>query len=211
MHSILNSERQIAEYLLEIKAVILKPQEPFTWASGWKSPIYCDNRLIMSYPKVRNVVRDAFISRMPDEEINGIVGVATGGIAHAAFVADAMQLPMSYVRSGKKGHGRQNQIEGKIGQGDKVVVIEDLVSTGGSSLQAVEAVRSTGAEVVQLAAVFTYGFAVSENAMNDAQVAFSALTNYPVLLEMAIESGIINKDDVVTLNLWRKSPETWGQ
>ncbi|MCB0737999.1 MAG: orotate phosphoribosyltransferase [Bacteroidetes bacterium] len=209
-NSVANS-RQIAQYLLEIKAVVLQPENPFTWASGWKSPIYCDNRLILSYPKIREAVRNAFAQMSKELKFDRIAGVATGGIAHAAFVAEALNMPMCYVRSSKKGHGRQNQVEGVAEAGDKILVIEDLVSTGGSSLQAVDALREKGVDVVGLYSVFTYGFQQAADAFENANVYYKALTNYNDLLSVAIEQGYIKEDLLPELEAWRNAPHVWRQ
>ncbi|MCR4619639.1 MAG: orotate phosphoribosyltransferase [Paludibacteraceae bacterium] len=207
-----NSEEKVAQGLLKIGAVKLRPQEPFTWASGWHSPIYCDNRKTLSYPEIRTVVRDAFTAvvkaKYPDAEV--IAGVATGAIAQGALVADALGLPMIYIRSKAKDHGMGNLIEGDLKKGQKVVVIEDLISTGGSSLKAVEAVREAGAEVLGMVAIFTYGFPVSEAAFKEHQVELTTLSNYNVLIDAALKSGYVKESDVNTLKEWRKAPEKWG-
>lgn len=207
-----NSEEKVAQGLLKIGAVKLRPQEPFTWASGWHSPIYCDNRKTLSYPEIRTVVRDAFAAvvkaKYPDAEV--IAGVATGAIAQGALVADALGLPMIYIRSKAKDHGMGNLIEGDLKKGQKVVVIEDLISTGGSSLKAVEAVREAGAEVLGMVAIFTYGFPVSEAAFKEHQVELTTLSNYNVLIDAALKSGYVKESDVNTLKEWRKAPEKWG-
>ncbi len=207
-----NPEEKVAQGLLKIGAVKLRPQEPFTWASGWHSPIYCDNRKTLSYPEIRTVVRDAFAAvvkaKYPDAEV--IAGVATGAIAQGALVADALGLPMIYIRSKAKDHGMGNLIEGDLKKGQKVVVIEDLISTGGSSLKAVEAVREAGAEVLGMVAIFTYGFPVSEAAFKEHQVELTTLSNYNVLIDAALKSGYVKESDVNTLKEWRKAPEKWG-
>lgn len=207
-----NSEEKVAQGLLKIGAVKLRPQEPFTWASGWHSPIYCDNRKTLSYPEIRTVVRDTFAAvvkaKYPDAEV--IAGVATGAIAQGALVADALGLPMIYIRSKAKDHGMGNLIEGDLKKGQKVVVIEDLISTGGSSLKAVEAVREAGAEVLGMVAIFTYGFPVSEAAFKEHQVELTTLSNYNVLIDAALKSGYVKESDVNTLKEWRKAPEKWG-
>lgn len=207
-----NSEEKVAQGLLKIGAVKLRPQEPFTWASGWHSPIYCDNRKTLSYPEIRTVVRDAFAAvvkaKYPDAEV--IAGVATGAIAQGALVADALGLPMIYIRSKAKDHGMGNLIEGDLKKGQKVVVIEDLISTGGSSLKAVEAVREAGAEVLGMVAIFTYGFPISEAAFKEHQVELTTLSNYNVLIDAALKSGYVKESDVNTLKEWRKAPEKWG-
>ena len=202
---------KIAEFLLRIKAVRLSPDEPFTWASGWKSPIYCDNRLTLSYPDVRNNIRENFVKLIEDKypTVDCIAGVATGGIALGVLVAQELGLPFCYVRSSAKGHGMQNRVEGKIDPGQNIVVIEDLISTGGSSLSAVEAVQETGAVVKGLAAIFTYGFPESEKAFRDKNIEFQTLSDYNHLLEQALQSGVITEKDLTALHEWRNSPSTW--
>ena len=179
------SEKKVAESLLKIKAIKLQPSEPFTWASGWKSPIYCDNRKTLSFPEIRTLVRDEFVktvkAKYPQVEV--IAGVATGAIAQGALVAQELGLPFIYVRSSPKDHGLGNLIEGDLKAGQKVVVIEDLISTGGSSLKAAEAVRAAGAEVLGMVAIFTYGFPVSENAFKEHKVELTTLSNYNAMIE----------------------------
>lgn len=211
MDQSLEISRQIAQYLLQIKAVVLKPEEPFTWASGWKSPIYCDNRLVLSHPEIRDYVADAFMTHIKENypDTKSISGVATGGIAQAALVAQRLNLPMTYVRSGKKNHGRQNQVEGVVNNGDKTVVIEDLVSTGGSSLTAVEALKERGADVQGLVAIFTYGFQKSVDAFSAANMPLMALTNYSTLIEQAVSMGYVSNEQIVTLEKWRSAPSEW--
>ena len=207
-----NTSRKIAEYLLQIKAIKLQPSNPFTWASGWKSPIYCDNRKILSFPEVRTFVRDSFAARIrelyPAAEV--IAGVATGAIAHGALVADLLGLPFIYVRSGAKEHGLGNQIEGHWEKGERVVVIEDLISTGGSSLAAVRALRDAGCVVEGMIAIFTYGFARAEEAFAAHECRLATLSNYTVLVTLAAETGYIAPGDEVTLSEWRKAPDQWG-
>jgi orotate phosphoribosyltransferase len=203
---------KIAEFLLRIKAVRLSPDEPFTWASGWKSPIYCDNRLTLSYPDVRNNIRENFVRLIEDKypNVDAIAGVATGGIALGVLVAQEMGLPFCYVRSSAKGHGMQNRVEGKIEDGQQVMVIEDLISTGGSSISAVEAVRETGAIVKGMAAIFTYGFPESDNAFRAKEISYHTLSDYNYLLEQALMSGQITEKELKTLQSWRTSPSTWN-
>jgi orotate phosphoribosyltransferase len=205
--------KKTAEYLLQIKAIKLQPAKPFTWASGWKSPIYCDNRMTLSYPEVRSFIRDAFAEKVmqlyPDVEL--IAGVATGAIAHGALVADRLSLPFIYVRSGAKDHGLGNQIEGYYEKGQKVVVIEDLISTGGSSLGAVKALREAGCHVSGMIAIFTYGFIKASDAFKIDGCMLDTLSNYNVLVDMAAASGYISGDDVATLREWRKDPSAWGR
>lgn len=204
-------ERRTAVHLLESKAVILQPADPFTWASGWKSPIYCDNRVTLSYPEVRGYIKEAFKQTILDQfgSPDLIAGVATGAIAQGALVADMMDLPMIYVRASAKGHGRQNLIEGRLEAGQRVVVVEDLVSTGGSSLKAVEAIREAGAVVEGMVAIFTYGFPVSAEAFKEAGVKLQTLSNYNALIEMALETGYIKESQVEVLSAWRKEPSQW--
>jgi orotate phosphoribosyltransferase len=205
--------KKTAEYLLQIKAIKLQPAKPFTWASGWRSPIYCDNRKTLSFPAVRSFIRDAFASKVrqlyPDAEV--IAGVATGAIAHGALVADALSLPFIYVRSGAKDHGLGNQIEGYYEEGQRVVVIEDLISTGGSSLGAVRALRAAGCRVEGMIAIFTYGFKKAEEAFAAEECRLDTLGNYSVLVDMALNSGYISAEEVETLREWRKEPSEWGR
>ena len=207
------SEKKVAESLLKIKAIKLQPSEPFTWASGWKSPIYCDNRKTLSFPEIRTLVRDEFVktvkAKYPQAEV--IAGVATGAIAQGALVAQELGLPFIYVRSSPKDHGLGNLIEGDLKAGQKVVVIEDLISTGGSSLKAAEAVRAAGAEVLGMVAIFTYGFRVSENAFKEHKVELTTLSNYNAMIETAVATGYVKEEQVETLKEWRKSPDTWGK
>jgi orotate phosphoribosyltransferase len=205
--------REVAEYLLEIKAVVLNPAQPFTWASGLKSPIYCDNRKTLSYPKVRTFIKNAFADVIAEDFKNCdvIAGVATAGIPHGALVADMLNKPFVYVRDKAKGHGLTNQIEGKLDAGQKVVVIEDLISTGGSSLKAVEALREAGAEVLGLGAVFTYGFPKSLTAFSEANCKFFTLSDYPTLLEVALKQDYIKAEEKATLTDWYQNPEEWSR
>ncbi len=202
-----------AEKLLQIKALKLSPDAPFTWASGWRSPVYCDNRKILSYPHIRDYVKselaNTILDSFPDAE--SIAGVATAGIPHGALAADLLKLPFIYVRSKPKGHGLSNQIEGVVTAGQKVVVIEDLVSTGKSSLEAVEALRSAGAEVIGMCALFTYGFPQASEAFEQAGVPLVTLSNYNALMETAMELGILEPGDKDKLEEWRLQPSTWGQ
>jgi len=204
-------DRHVAGLLLQCKAVILEPTKPFTWASGWQSPIYCDNRITLSYPEIRDFIKEAFKTSIEDkfETPDLIAGVATGAIAQGALVADAMDLPMVYVRPSAKGHGRQNLIEGRLSPGQKVVVVEDLISTGGSSLKAVEALREAGAEVLGMVAIFSYGFELAADNFLKAGVDLYTLTSYHVLIETALDSGAIQQDQVEMLQQWRKDPSQW--
>lgn len=207
----METSRQLASYLLQSKAIIIDPANPFKWASGWDSPIYCDNRKTLSYPEIRTFIRDAFTrqiksgSEMPDM----IAGVATGAIAHAALVADYMNIPMLYVRSSQKAHGLGNQIEGDISTGKKVAVLEDLVSTGGSSLKAVSALQEAGLEVLGMCAIFTYGFPLAGENFKRAGVSLNTLSNYHDLIEEAVETGYIRAEDLETLKKWRIDPAGW--
>jgi orotate phosphoribosyltransferase len=207
-----NSAKKIAEYLLQIKAIKLQPSNPFTWASGWKSPIYCDNRKTLSFPAVRSFIRDSFVSLIkdlyPDAEL--IAGVATGAIAHGALTADKMGLPFIYVRSGAKEHGLGNQIEGYLEPGQKVVVVEDLVSTGGSSLNAVRALREAGCEVMGMVAIFTYEFSKASEGFAEEKCKLNTLCNYSVLVETAVRTGYISVSEIETLKKWRIDPSVWS-
>ena len=200
----------IATHLLQINAIKLSPQNPFTWASGIQSPIYCDNRITLSYPAVRKSIVDAFVEKsktMPAFDI--IAGVATAGIPHGALLAYALDVPFIYVRSKPKAHGRQNQIEGELKEGQRVLVIEDLISTGGSSLKAVEAVREAGGNVTSALAIFSYGFEQATQAFADAACPFDTLSNYDALLEVAIATNYVKPDEVERLKAWRKNPKAW--
>ena len=203
--------KKIAEQLLEIKAVALNPSQPFTWASGLKSPIYCDNRLTMSYPKVRKEVANGLAQiikeHYPDVEV--IAGTATAGIPHAAWVAEVLNLPMVYIRGKAKDHGKKNQIEGFISPNQKMVVIEDLISTGGSVLEACVAAEQEGADVLGVAAIFTYGLPKGIENFEKAQVPFTTLTNYNELIEVAVSKEYINDSEVVLLNKWKENPKDW--
>lgn len=201
----------LAEKLLKISALKLQPANPFTWASGWNSPIYTDNRRTLSYPEVRTFIKIELTRTILEQfpEADAIAGVATGAIAQGALVADALNLPYAYVRSTPKDHGLENLIEGNLRQGAKVVVIEDLVSTGKSSLKAVEAISNAGCEVVGMVALFTYGFPLAEENFNNAGVKLVTLSNYDAMLEVALQTEYITKDDLETLHMWRKDPANW--
>jgi orotate phosphoribosyltransferase len=204
-------ERIIAEKLLQIKAVRLQPANPFTWASGWKSPIYCDNRKSLSYPAVRRIIKIE-LARLVCEhhpDATAIAGVATGGIAQGALVADLLGLPFVYIRSAPKDHGLENLIEGELRPDARVVIIEDLVSTGGSSLKAVRAVRNFGCEVVGMLAIFTHGFPVAEERFKEAKVPLITLSCYNAVINEALRTGYITQEDVAVLQEWRKDPENW--
>lgn len=203
--------KQIAGHLLDIKAVKINETNPFTWASGWNSPIYCDNRKTLSFPRIRTAIMDAFIKKVRDEypEAEMIAGVATGAIAIAALVAQELNLPFVYVRSKPKDHGLENLIEGDVSVGHKIVVIEDLISTGGSSLQAVQALREANKQVLGMLAIFTYGFPVAEESFSKAQVILNTLTSYPVLIQTALDKGMIQASQLDSLNQWRTNPSEW--
>lgn len=203
---------KVAEFLLQIKAVKLQPDQPFTWASGIKSPIYCDNRKILSYPKIRTYIRHQFVTLITENYVKPdvIAGVATGGIAIGALVAQELGLPFVYVRSEAKKHGMTNLIEGELSEGQSVVVIEDLISTGGSSLKAVEALRQAGCTVKGLVAIFTYGFDEAVQAFKKAKCKMETLTDYNVLLETAVERHYVDEKDLKRLKEWRSDPAAWG-
>ena len=204
---------KIAEFLLQIKAIRLQPHQPFKWASGWKSPIYCDNRVSLSYPKVRTFIRQALVKAIEDKfgKPDVIAGVATAAIAQGALVAEAMGLPFVYVRSSPKDHGRENLIEGEIKQGQTVVVIEDLISTGQSSLKAVAALRDADCKVSGMISVFTYGFKTATDNFKKEKCPTYSLCNYDLLIEKALDSKYVSDKDLKTLKAWRESPETWGK
>lgn len=208
-----DAEFKVAEYLLQIKAVKLQPDKPFTWASGIKSPIYCDNRKTLSYPKIRNYIRQHFVEVINEHFVKPdvIAGVATGGIAIGALVAQELGLPFIYVRSEAKKHGLTNMIEGEVEAGQSVVVIEDLISTGGSSLKAVEALREKGCNVKGMVAIFTYGFDQATQNFKKAKCSVKTLTNYDTLVKAAVERGYIDEKNIRSLQEWRANPETWGE
>jgi len=208
-----NTQMEVSKKLLELNTIKIQPEIPFTWASGWKSPIYCDNRKILSYPETRTFIRDKFaeIIREKYPQVQVIAGVATGAIAHGALVADVLGLPFIYVRSKPKGHGLENLIEGEMKPGQKVMVIEDLVSTGISSLKAVEAVNNFGADVIGMLSIFTYNFDIAHENFKKANVELTALSNYQVLIDTALEMGEITKDQVESLMEWREDPANWGK
>lgn len=205
--------KEIARSLLQINAIKLEPANPFTWASGWKSPIYCDNRKSLSYPSLRKKLQKAFVEVVENhfEKPDVIAGVATGAIAHGLLVAEAMGLPFVYVRSSAKKHGLGNQIEGDLMPNANVLVVEDLVSTGKSSLEAVEALREAGANVIGMAAIFTYGFKVARENFEQANVELQTLSDYASLIDIALESNYINEADLETLRYWREHPDKWGK
>jgi len=213
MTSFDNPEHKVAEFLLQIKAIKLQPENPFTWASGWKSPIYCDNRKTLSYPTIRTYIRQQFVETINQHYARPdvIAGVATGGIAQGALVAQEMGLPFIYVRSEAKKHGLTNMIEGDVESGQNVVVIEDLISTGGSSLKAVEALREKGCVVKGMAAIFTYGFEEADKNFKVAKCILKTLTNYDTLINQALNKQFIAQKDVESLKQWRLNPANWGQ
>lgn len=206
-------QKLFAEKLLGIKAIKLQPNDPFTWASGWRSPIYTDNRKTLAYPEVRSFVKQQLVQLIYENfsEATAVAGVATGAIAQGALVAEELGLPYCYVRPKPKDHGMGNQIEGTIPEGAKVVVVEDLISTGGSSLKAVDALRKAGYDVIGMVASYTYGFPVAEEAFKEANLKLVTICNYDVTTEIAAEIGYISKDDLEVLKEWRKSPSTWKQ
>ena len=205
-------EQIVAKHLLQIKAIKLEPAKPFLWASGWYSPIYCDNRLVLSFPETRNFISESFcdLVRLVYPSAGVIAGVATGAIAHGALVANRLGLPFAYVRPSPKTHGLENMIEGRVNAGDRVVVIEDLASTGKSSLKAVEALRSAGCEVMGMLSIFTYGFDIAAENFSKQSCQLHALTNYHTLIMVAQDMGIIDPDQLETLHEWRKKPDEWG-
>ena len=203
----------IAGQLLQIQAIKLQPSNPFTWASGWKSPIYCDNRKALSYSEVRTFIKMQFARLVAEiySDVDVIAGVATGAIAQGALVADLLNKPFIYVRSSPKGHGLENLIEGDMKPGQKVVVIEDLISTGGSSLKAVDAIRRAGGEVLGMLAIFTYGFKTAEDNFAQSNVELTALSDYDTLIQVASQTGYVSANDVDTLSRWRKDPANWNK
>lgn len=204
-------KKDFAAKLLDVKAIVLRPNQPFTWASGWLSPIYCDNRKTLSFPDLRSYVKlrltNIVLEKYPEAE--AVVGVATGAIAQGALVAESLHLPFAYVRSKPKDHGMGNMIEGTLPERAKVVVVEDLISTGGSSLKAVEALRAAGYEVIGMVASYTYGFAVAQEAFSQAGVSLETLTDYDHVIEQALATNYIAPDDVAVLKEWRKDPAHW--
>ncbi|KAA6302959.1 MAG: Orotate phosphoribosyltransferase [Candidatus Ordinivivax streblomastigis] len=206
-------EQILAKKLLKIKAIKLQPANPFTWASGWKSPIYCDNRKTLSYPDVRNFIKLELARIIIEkyEDVGAIAGVATGAIAQGAMVAAELNLPFVYVRATPKDHGLENLIEGDLKPGTKVVVVEDLISTGGSSLKAVEAIRNVGCHVAGMVAIFTYGFPIATEKFKDAKVELTTLCNYDTVLDEALKTDYIEESDIKTLQEWRKNPANWSE
>ena len=206
-------KRFIAEKLLEIEAVALKPNDPFTWASGLKSPIYCDNRLTLSYPEIRREIAGGLKNLIEENfpEVEVIAGTATAGIPHAAWVSELMNLPMCYVRSKAKGHGKGNQIEGKVSEGQKVVVVEDLISTGGSVITAVNALREAGCDVIGVVSIFTYELEKGREMLKEADITAYSLTDFSTLVTVANDKGYIRSEDMATLQEWKKDPAEWGR
>ncbi|GAB4380935.1 MAG: orotate phosphoribosyltransferase [Salibacteraceae bacterium] len=206
-----NSARKVAEFLLQIKAIILRPSDPFTWSSGWKAPIYCDNRRTLSFPRIRTFIRQEIVKAIDDNfgRPDLIAGVATGGIAQAALVAQELGLPLVYVRPKVKTHGTKSQIEGVIESGQSVIVIEDLVSTGNSSLTAVDALRDAGCIVKGMVAIFSYGFDIARNNFMEHKCPLVTLTDYDAVIQKAIETNYIQEADLESLNAWREDPENW--
>lgn len=204
-------QAEVARNLLEIKAIKLSPSAPFTWASGIQSPIYCDNRVALSYPAVRSFLKKCLAEKSAEfGNFDVVAGVATAGIPHGALLADLLEKPFVYVRSSAKDHGRRNMIEGELQAGQRVLVIEDLISTGGSCIVAAEALREVGAVVVGVLAIFQYGFAKATTAFSEKNIAFQTLTNYDVLIQEAIKMGYVGEKDLITLKQWRENPEGWG-
>lgn len=206
----MNIAEKLAQYLLKIEAIKLKPKNPFTWASGLMSPIYCDNRLSLSYPQIRNFIKQEFVNFARGMRFDGVAGVATAGIPHGALLADALGVPFIYVRSKVKGHGRQNMIEGDIQAVKRVLVVEDLISTGGSCLRAVDALKHENIEVEHVLALFTYELDKAQSAFKEVNVPFTTISNYTALLEVASESGYINQSDLTILKNWNESPKAWS-
>jgi len=209
----MKNELQVAEKLLQINAIKLNLQAPYTWASGWRSPIYCDNRKVLSYPQVREFIKSEMsnivFQQFTDAEV--VAGVATAGIPHGALIADQIKLPFIYVRSAPKGHGLGNQIEGVLEPGQKVIVIEDLISTGKSSMQVVDVLRANGANVIGMVAIFTYGFPEATQLFADNNVPLVTLSNYESLLQLAKEKNMFTEAELATLGEWRNNPSTWMQ
>jgi orotate phosphoribosyltransferase len=210
---ITSNEKAVAEKLLQIQAVKLNLQEPYTWASGWKSPIYCDNRRILSFPYIRDFIKSELCSVVFEkfEQAEVLAGVATAGIAWGAMISDQLKLPFTYVRPKPKEHGMGNQIEGVINPGQKVLVIEDLVSTGKSSLQVCEVLRNAGAEVLGMVSIFNYGFPHATEAFQHAGIPVYSITNYEVLISLAIEKGLVNESELNSLLNWRSNPSEWNK
>ena len=207
-----NSEKQIIDLLLQIKAIKINVAKPFQWASGWKSPIYCDNRKTLSYPEIRNIIRQHFINIINErfENVEAIAGIATGAIAHSTLIADVLGLPLVYVRPAKKDHGLQNLIEGEVTPNMRTVVVEDLVSTGGSSLKAVEALRKSKCNVLGMIAIFTYNFTSTLRRFDDAKCRLYTLSNYKTLIGSILDSGIIKQQELKIIEQWHDNPGKWS-
>ena len=207
------NDKRIAELLLEAQAIKLSPEKPFIWSSGWNSPIYCDNRVALSYPDTRTFIKKVLADLIRKEypDVEAVVGVATGGIAQGALVADILELPFAYVRPEPKKHGMGNQIEGRLEKGQSVIIIEDLISTGGSSLKVVDVLRSAGIEVAGMVAIFTYGFELAEQNFKEKDVRLSTICNYNALIESALEHNYITESQVESLSAWRLNPAQWGK
>lgn len=202
--------KQIAEALLQIEAVTLSPNEPYTWSSGLKSPIYCDNRLTLSFPEVRQVIVDGLVKSVDPTEVDVIAGTATAGIPHGALLADRLGLPFIYVRSSAKGHGKGNQIEGRLETGARVLVIEDLLSTGMSSIDAANAIRESGGEVVGIQAIFSYGLPILDKNLTDAALSATSLTTFSELIEVAEATGVLKRSELDSLHDWQQDPRAWS-
>lgn len=204
---------RVAELLLEAQAIKLSPDKPFQWSSGWLSPIYCDNRVALSFPDTRTFIKKALADLIRSEypDVDAVVGVATGGIAQGALVADVLELPFAYVRPEPKKHGMGNQIEGRLEKGQSVIIVEDLISTGGSSLKVVDALRNAGIEVAGMVAIFTYGFEIAENNFQEKAVKLSVLSNYDALISAAVELDYVTQEQVESLSAWRIQPDQWGK
>jgi orotate phosphoribosyltransferase len=209
----MTNEKAVAEKLLQVQAIKLSPDQPFTWASGWKSPIYCDNRKVLSFPYVRDFIKSELCSVIFEQypEATVLAGVATAGIPWGAMAADQLKLPFIYVRPKPKEHGLGNQIEGALEPGQRILVIEDLISTGKSSLQVVDVLKAAGAEIVGMISIFNYGFETATTSCANAGVKTSSLTNYPTMIELAIEKGLVTADTKETLLNWSKDPANWGK
>jgi orotate phosphoribosyltransferase len=205
--------KRVAELLLEAQAIKLSPEKPFQWSSGWLSPIYCDNRVALSYPDTRTFIKKALVEIIRAEYpgAQAVVGVATGGIAQGALVADLLELPFAYVRPEPKKHGMGNQIEGRLEKGQSLIIIEDLISTGGSSLKVVDVLREAGYEVAGMIAIFTYGFAAAENNFKEKNVKLTTISNYNALIETALELNYVSASQVESLSAWRQAPDQWGK
>jgi len=207
-----NNEKQIANLLLQIKAIKINVAKPFRWASGWKSPIYCDNRKTLSYPKIRNIIKEQFITLINNkfDNVEAIAGIATGAIAIGAIIADALNLPFLYVRSNQKDHGLQNLVEGEFVPHQRIVIVEDLVSTGVSSLKAVKTLQDINCVVIGMIAIFTYNFKNTEDRFNEAGCRLYTLCNYDNLIDRVIETGYINSEEIDLIRQWHENPENWG-